>query len=298
MDTAQAASITAILVAYNSEAVIAKALSALDKASHVARIVVVDNASVDNTCDIVSQQFPKVLLIENNTNEGFGRANNLGFKKVETPYALLVNPDAVVCEGCINSLLAAAQLYTDAAILAPQLQDEHGHVHHSYKKSVFDRERSSGEYITPEGDLCADFVSGAVMLLNMKHMRTIGFFDPKIFLYYEDDDICLRARRAGLGVLFIPSAQAIHLMGRSSGEGSKKVEFFKQRHITWSRLYVEEKYHGRKQADKLASKLRWKYAIKAAWYASMVKPARISRYRGRLAGIFDFIDKVQPPTQP
>ncbi|MGE0754553.1 MAG: glycosyltransferase family 2 protein, partial [Alphaproteobacteria bacterium] len=210
------APITAIIVTFNSQDVLAGCLCALRAEPEVARIIVVDNCSTDDTCELVQGKFPDVELVENPRNLGFGWANNIGLEKVTTPYALLINPDAVLQQGALHALLKAASRYHDAAILAPQLADGNGHIHKSYKRSVFAREAWRDNYCEPGGDLCAEFLSGAVWLLNIKHMRSVGFFDTQLFLYYEDDDMCLRARRAGFGLVLVQSARAIHDMGNSS----------------------------------------------------------------------------------
>lgn len=288
------ASVTAILVAYNSEKVIASAIASLLADAEVGRIIVVDNCSKDNTRDMIKRDFPKVTLIENPRNDGFGPANNIALTKVNTDYALLVNPDAVMNAGAVETLLETAGRYKDAAILAPALYDEEGNLHHSFKRNVFDRESARHRIVVPEGDICADFLSGAVMLFNMEIMRQVGFFDPNIFLYYEDDDICLRVRKAGYGLVYVPSARAVHLMGASSGSGNPEAEAFKQKHMAYSRLYIEEKYRGRPAAETLAARLHKQYAIKAALYMLQLNRLRTSRYRGRLAGIAEFIGKEKP----
>lgn len=307
--------VTAILVAYNSAGVIAGALKALLDQPEIAEIMVVDNCSVDDTCELIRRDFPRVRVIENPRNEGFGRANNVALNRVGTAYALLVNPDAVMQPGSVAALLAAAQREPDAAILAPALYDETGELHVSYKKNVFEREaklppplrgrvgvgglsqhdhpgripplptlpRKGGGLGSSPG-----FLSGAVWLLNMKPMKKIGFFDPNIFLYYEDDDLCLRVRQAGCTLVYVPEAKATHLMGRSSGAPKPEGEFFKQGHMAWSRLYIEKKYRGEKAARRLALRQNIKYSFKAAYYLLRLDRMKLARYRGRLAGIFEF----------
>lgn len=287
-------STTAILVAYNSEAVIASALQSLVSAPEIAQVIVVDNCSVDNTIELIRRDFPGVTVIENPRNDGFGPGNNIGLKKVTTPYALLVNPDAVMQPGSIAELLRAAEDHPDAAILGPYLADDDGTYHQSFKHAVFRREKTPGTFTMPEGDCCAEFLSGAVMLWNMRHMKKVGFFDPQIFLFYEDDDICLRVRAAGLGLVYVPSAKVMHLMGASSGEPKPESEFFRQRHMIWSRLYLEEKYRGVKAGMKLARKLELTYSIAAAFYTLRFNKKKLNRYRGRLRGIFEFNEARTP----
>jgi len=281
-------SVTAILVAYNSGAVIEASLSRLIDAPEISEIYVVDNCSTDHTVELIQRDFPKVKLIENPSNLGFGVANNMALGKVRTDYALLINPDAVLQEGAMALLLEAAERYPDAAILAPELRDEKGEIHISYKKSVFEREKNNGLAIIPEGDVCADYLSGAAMLCNMAHWKQVGFFDPKIFLYYEDDDICLRMRKAGFGLVLVPEAKCVHLMGSSSGSANPAGEFFRQKHMIWSRLYVQQKYFGKKSAAKLSAKLRAEYAMKAALYTVLFNKKKLARYKGRLAGTREF----------
>jgi GT2 family glycosyltransferase len=292
----QTAPVTAILVAYNSAKVIGWALRPLLEAPEIARIIVVDNCSHDETCDLVRRDFPTVELIENPRNDGFGRANNLALKIVQTPYALLINPDAALGQGALPELLRAAGEYPDAAIVAPALYDENGRLHHSFKRSVFAREKSAGIFTLPQGDCCADYVSGAAMLLNMELGKKMGFFDPAIFLFYEDDDLCLHARKAGHGLVYAPAARVAHLMGASSGQAKPAADFFKQQHMIWSRLYLEEKYRGGKASKKLATKLRLLYSLRAGFYTLQFNRKKLNRYRGRLAGIFAFSEsKTTPP---
>ena len=281
--------VTAILVAYNSEKVIASAIASLLADAAVEKIIVVDNCSHDNTRDMIRRDFPQVTLIENPRNDGFGPANNIALARVSGDYALLVNPDAVMNAGAIEKLLLASERHPDAAIVAPALYDEQGKLHHSFKRNVFDRESSRDKLVVPEGEMCAEFLSGAVMLFNMELMRQVGFFDPNIFLYYEDDDICLRVRNAGFSLVYVPAAHAVHLMGASSGASRPEAEHFKQKHMAYSRLYVEEKYHGREAAERLAARLHKKYSFKAGFYMLQWNWMKVSRYRGRLTGIAEFL---------
>ena len=278
-------SVTAILVAYNSAGIIGQALASLRGQPDIASVMVVDNCSADKTRDLVTRDFPNVKLLENDRNEGFGRANNRALATVTTPYALLINPDASLAQGALSALLAAAKRNPDAAIIAPMLYDEQGRPDHSYKRNVFEREKKRGDFIIPSGDLCADFLSGAVWLLNMEAMKRIGFFDPAIFLYYEDDDLCLRARQAGYSLVLAHDAAAVHAKGASSGAPKPEVEFNRQKHMIWSRLYIEKKYRGEKAAKRLAARLRVAYFLKAICYGLSLNRRKRNRYRGRLAGI-------------
>lgn len=237
-----------IIVTYNSSAVIANCLASIKED---VKTYVIDNASTDDTCKIVKQAMPNAILIKNDVNLGFGIANNIALEKADTEFCLLLNPDTILNEDTIQKLLEAADNYPQTAIISPALYLENGDIQQSYKMSVFKREQQKSKFIEPSGDLCADCFSGAVMLLRMKCFKEIGFFDPKIFLFYEDDDLCIKAKNAGYGLVLTPDAKVTHLMGASSPSTTKMI-FFKNRHLLWSRLYLQEKYKSKQDARMLA----------------------------------------------
>lgn len=280
--------ISAIIVTYNSADIIEKCLMPLVSASSIKDIYVVDNASVDNTCTLAENKFPQVVLIKPRENIGFGRANNLALEKVVTKYALVINPDTVIEPAALNTLIAAAEKYPNAAIIAPLLVDGEGRVQESYKKDFASREKNSGEFIIPEGDICADFLLGAAWLLNMEHMKKIGFFDEKIFLYYEDDDLCCRVKRAGFDLVLTPHAKAVHLIGKSTTP-SKKSDFIKQSNMAWSRLYMEKKYHGQGRAAILSLKLLGLAVLKSALYLLTLNGSKFTRHKARAYGVVRFL---------
>ncbi len=279
--------VTVVIVTYNSAAVIADCLASV--VGEVAQVIVVDNNSSDTTGEIIQTAFPQVEYRKQSSNIGFGCANNLALAEVDTPYALLLNPDAVMQPGALIALLEAAARYPEAAILAPRLYDAAGQLQHSYKADIFTRDLPGRAPAPPlaEGDVCADFLSGAVMVLHMQHMRQVGFFDPAIFLYYEDDDICLRVRQHGYGLVWVSGAAAVHLCGQSSPATAASLRF-KNAHITWSRLYLEQKYHGRKRAIWLALRLVVRYGVKSLCYLLLCNRAKTLRSYARMRAAIRF----------
>ena len=277
--------LTAVIVTYNSAKVLPTCMDALYRDPRVAHVVVSDNASADDTRALVRAKFPAATLLAHARNLGFGVANNRALEKVETPYALLTNPDAVLAPGAAAQLLAAAERYPDAAIIAPLLTDAKGNPRASFKTNVFHRERHRGKFHAPEGDVCAEFLSGAVWLVRMDAWRALGGFDENIFLFHEDDDMCLRARAAGYGLVLAAAARAAHGQGQSSAR-SFKSEWRKQYHLGWSRSYLGLKYGkagAGRQAGKAASQalislltLRfgkaWKHFARACGLIAPQKP--------------------------
>jgi GT2 family glycosyltransferase len=248
-------SVSAILVSFNSSRVLPDAIRSVVLQPEITKIIMVDNASTDDSCELVGRLFPQVEIIRSDENLGFGRANNIALKIVATPYALLINPDASLNDGSIRSLIEVMQANPECAIAAPVLYDSKGNPLESYKRNVFDREKHKYPYTPPDGNLCADFLSGAVWLMRIEHMKSFGLFNPDLFLYYEDDDLCMSARKCGFSLILCTQARAQHNMGTSS-ETVGDIRALKQHHLMLSRLIIEEKYHGIIAAKKLAA--RWK----------------------------------------
>jgi N-acetylglucosaminyl-diphospho-decaprenol L-rhamnosyltransferase len=230
--------ITVIIVTYNSSHILPQSLPALAGHPHV---IVVDNGSSDRSTDLVAQLLPQAQVLRAGKNLGFGRANNLGLAQVATEYALLLNPDSLLEPGTLASLMQAARRYPEAALLAPKLYDAPGVLGECYRRAF--HEDPGGPRIDPDGDLCTDFLTGAAMLLNMALMRRVGFFDPWFFLYFEDDDLCLRARRAGHPLVLVHDARVQHQARRSSAP-SMRLSFLRTYALTLSKFYIQRKYLG------------------------------------------------------
>jgi GT2 family glycosyltransferase len=138
-------------------------------------------------------------------------------------------------------------------------------------------------YFVPEGPLCAGHLSGAVLLARVEAVRRIGGFDSNIFLYYEDDDLCIRMRQAGLSLILVPEARATHIGGGSSRPGLA-IHWRKFWHMAWSRLYIEAKYHGRAAAAKVAVRHAPRFLAKAIGYALVLNRRKSVRDAARFAG--------------
>lgn len=234
--------ITVILVTYNSSGILEQALEPLRQ--H-AQVIVVDNGSEDGTAQRVRAQLPQALLIENPANIGYGRANNLALERVQTPFALLLNPDCRLQPGTLEALLAAALRYPEAALLSPKLYDAPGQLGLCYRPAFYKPQPAAVD--DPAGDVCADFLSGAALLLRMQTMRSVGFFDPWFFLYMEDDDLCERTRRAGHALVLVADAAVLH-RARQSSRPNPELAFRRDYCLTLSKFYIQRKYFGTARA--------------------------------------------------
>ncbi len=257
------ADVTVVIVTFNSAKVIGGCLSSLP---NECRVVCVDNASTDDTLAVINATKPDAVVLVNHENFGFGCACNIGASMGSSSFVLLLNPDARLQKNALEEMLNAAARYPDAAIIAPLLFFENNQPQLSYRNSIFAARplflrKRWGKYVVPEGEICADFVSGACMLVRMSCFGHEPLFDENIFMFYEDDDLCLRTRNKGFSIILTPQASVLHQRGASSGFSAKS-EALKNYHFTKSRIYLENKYNGAGEALWLAVKLTLKHFFK------------------------------------
>lgn len=275
--------VSTVTVTHHSAAVIESCIRSVAKA---ARVVVVDNASDDGTPDVVRRILPSAVVVENAVGRGFGNGCNQGLERVETEYALLLGPDSTIDDRSLALLVEAADAWPEAGMLGPSIIAPDGHVEPSHDLGLFERMNAPKRMdlqFQPEGPLCAEHLSGAVLLVRMATLAQVGFFDRNIYLYYEDDDLCIRMRRAGHSLVLVPDARATHIGGGSS-RPSVHHRWEKFWHMAWSRLYIEAKYKGRSAAFASALAVLPKFTGKALGYALTLNKWKAVRDAARLAG--------------
>ncbi len=259
--------VAVVVVIHHSRAVIESCLNSVQRCG---QIVVVDNASDDDGVSIVRRVAPQAEIVENRVGVGYGNGANQGLRRVDREFVLLVNPDAVVLPGAVETLVAAADRYPEAGLLAPLVMNPDGSIEPSYDVRLFDRgrygDRKRQSMPVPDGDVCAEFVSGAVVMVRMEALRRIGGFDPRFFLYFDDDDMCMALRAAGYTVLLTPLARVTHV-GGGSVRPSLHYRWEKFWHLAWSRLHFEAKHRGRTAARWLALTKTVRHGAKALGYS-------------------------------
>ena len=207
-----------LVVSYNANAWIELCLKSVLASSMATDILVIDNASIDDTCEIIQTHFPDVLLKKNEINLGFGRANNIGLKyALENAYnyVLLINQDVQVSPEMLKRLVERAEEMPEFAVLSP--------IHLNGKRDNFDSRffnylvSGCSPYIT---DIIlkkayypvygCGFVNAAVWLMTKQCITTVGGFDPLFFHTGEDVDYCSRILRKGLKIGICPEIYAYH----------------------------------------------------------------------------------------
>lgn len=271
-----AASVTAIVVSYDSAEVLPACLDAL--AAEGVPAIVVDNASGDASREVASAKGARVIA--NARNEGYGRANNAGVAAATTPYVLIVNPDLELGRGAAAALVAAAGRYPDAGMLAPRIVEPSGRIFLQPRSLLSpDHLNRSGAMIVPEGDACLPFLSGACLLIRRELFLALGGFDPAIFLFYEDDDLCRRMRDAGHALIHVHGGEARHGRGRSTAPSPQR-RFKARWHLAWSERYIARKY-GLPEPGPIRTLENF---AKAIGYGLLLRREKMSAHAGSVAG--------------
>lgn len=275
------ASVTAIIVTYNS-AHCSQALG--EQLAQWPHVIVVDNGSADGTPAQMRAAIPQAQVLELGENRGFGAANNAALRQVQTPYALLMNPDCAVQAADAKALLASMAQWPQAAIMVPQLVEGSGtpQVNYGWIRHLWAARGPAAEAVTCVGNAC-----GAAMLLRLSAMPTRDWFDTRFFLYYEDEDLCLRLFEAGTPVLVEPSVHVAHAnRGSVRGPRPLKVEYGRGYHHARSKVLFTAKHLGTDAAVRHRRR-----ALAGAVGLLLLRvlapsPKHVARVWGRLVGLW------------
>lgn len=272
--------VTVVVVTYNSAHCLPMLAPLL---SICPNLVISDNGSDDDTALKAQSLWPHAAVLAHGQNLGFGAANNRALAKVKTPFALLLNPDCELSGLQLKQLLAAAEQFPEAALLAPQLIDTKGELETNYR---WPSTQWSSKGPEASGPACVGFVCGAAMLLRMAACQHTGFFDETFFLYYEDDDLCLRFFKARLPMVIVPSVLALHRSrGSVKGKSPWRSEYWRGYHHAQSKLIFASKHGSPEIAQRLRRKLIWQTSLTLPLRVVLFSPKLIARMWGRLMGV-------------
>ncbi|MEN6332829.1 MAG: glycosyltransferase family 2 protein [Phycisphaerales bacterium] len=202
-------------------------------------VILVDNASSDDTAAMVRTEFPQVLLTANPDNRGFAAGNNQGFERARGRYILMLNPDTVVLDNAIAKTIRYADEHAEAGVVGCRVlwpnrewqstcfrfhslsQIALGSVaffrmHRFFQWSILHPDRYMNLDFTAEQDV--DVVAGCFFLIPRQVLTKVGRLDESFFMYGEEAEFCHRVHRAGWRVRYFPGAQIVHIYGGSSNQ--------------------------------------------------------------------------------
>ncbi len=255
--------LSVILVSYNVRHFLEEALYAVEQALEglQAEIIVVDNASVDDSVAMVRSRFPHVRLMANQDNTGFAVANNQAIRQASGRYILLLNPDTVVGEDAFHKCLAFMDAHPDAGALGARMIDGGGQFLPESKRGfptpfaafckafglsrLFPRSSIFNRYylghLSQHQTVPVDVLAGAFMFMRREALDRAGLLDEQFFMYGEDIDLSFRIQQSGFVNYYFPDVTIIHYKGESTRRGSLQyIRIFYQAMILFARKY----FHG------------------------------------------------------
>ncbi|MDM8567023.1 glycosyltransferase family 2 protein [Candidatus Halobeggiatoa sp. HSG11] len=276
--------VSVIIVSFNTRDLLRDCLNTLIKeAGNINyEIIVIDNASKDDSANMVATEFPDIKLICSTENLGFAAANNLGFAQAQGDYIVLLNSDAFLWPHALERSLEYIQAnpkigiggarlinpdesWQPSARLFPSLLNHLiviSGLANKYPKSKFFG-RMDRTWADTNQAASVDWVPGAFSIMPRKVLEKVGYFDEQFFLYCEEVDLCKRFKMAGYEVYYWPDVTVIHLGGESSksltdlemSTSGKQINlwqirstllYYRKHHgliITWLWMQLENNWH-------------------------------------------------------
>lgn len=200
-------------------------------------VFVADNDSRDGSVEMVRAEFPQAQLIANDRNLGFAAANNPAIAKSKGEFVLLLNPDAEVVDGALQQMVAFMRQNQHVGILGPKLLGADGQIQPSVRRDptilsqtmimfklmpFFSGLGPLRRYLAKDFDYArpvqVEQIMGAAYLIRRSVITAIGGLDERFFIWFEEVDLCKRARQAGFQVWYTPEATIRHMKGESFGQ--------------------------------------------------------------------------------
>jgi N-acetylglucosaminyl-diphospho-decaprenol L-rhamnosyltransferase len=259
-------------------------------------VIVVDNASTDDSVEMVRNEFPRVHCIDNPDNRGFPAANNQGIAIAQGRHILLLNSDTETVGDALATMVAFADTHPQVGVVGPQLLNADGSVQSSRRRlptlatAFFEstwlqpwapRRLLERYYVLDQPDdvtLDVDWVKGAALMARREAVEQVGLMDDGYFMYSEELDWCRRFREAGWRVVYLPTAQIVHYEGKSS----EQVLPARHIHFQTSKVRYFHKFHGPIVAELLRwfllASYAWQLGVEGAkWLIGHRRPLRASR---------------------
>jgi N-acetylglucosaminyl-diphospho-decaprenol L-rhamnosyltransferase len=253
--------LSVVTVSYNTRELLRACLTSV--ASTLAptltyEVIVVDNASGDESASMVRDEFPWVSVIANGDNRGFAAASNQGLQESRGRCVVLLNPDTVVKPSALQCMRTTLEAHRDVVAVGPKLVYPNGELQHSAFKfptltmifldffSLHHRlwdSRLNGRYprklYERAEPFAVDHPLGAALMTKREVIEQVGLLDERFYMYCEEIDWCMRMKNSGGRILCVPEAEIVHHVAQSTSQFS--TQMYVELHRSRYRLY--EKHH-------------------------------------------------------
>jgi GT2 family glycosyltransferase len=252
--------ISVVIVCWNAKDYLKLCLESLASAPprRSMEVLVVDNASADDSVEMIETKFPWVKLIKSSENLGFSKGNNVAIRQAQGRYIALINPDVIVLPGCLDTLAGFLDQHPKVGNVGPRVFNPDMTQQSTCRRfptlwnnfcsatalaTTFTKSRVlAGEHMwffSHDRTIAVDVLVGCFSMIRRETFDTVGLLDENLFMYGDDVDWCRRARNAGWEVVFYPGARAIHDRGKITAPYPVRFALAQQRSV----LYYWSKHH-------------------------------------------------------
>jgi N-acetylglucosaminyl-diphospho-decaprenol L-rhamnosyltransferase len=275
-----------VILNWNVRDLLKRCLASIRSSRYTIEMIVVDNASTDDSVAMVRDQYPQVAVIVNDINRGFTGGNNQGIAAAQGRYVMVLNPDTEIMDQALDRLVDYLEAEPQVGAVGPMLLNPDrsiqpsrrrfptvltGFFESTWLQSLAPRaalRRYYMEDVPANVVQDVDWLNGACALFRREVFDRVGVYDEvNFFMYSEELDLCRRIKEAGWRIAYVPDAQVVHYEGRSSEQAVAA------RHIRFntSKVRYFRKWHGRVAAGTLRawllSQYVWQIGLEAIKYA-------------------------------
>jgi GT2 family glycosyltransferase len=304
-----------VILCWNDRKVIGECLRSIYAETRLDsfEILVSDNGSTDGCIEFIRENYPQVQVIENGRNLRFAKANNVAIRASRGQYILILNPDTIIHDGCLDKTVAYADQHPEIGAVGCRVLNSDG----SYQLSAQPFPTVFREYITAlrlqwlgylsewflgdsyqgwkgETERRVDWITGCFMLVRGDLLKRLGGFDEQFFYYYEDTDLSRRIWEAG-PIVYTPVGTITHLKGHSTSQRLPPLTFAVDSQVTRYLYYY--KYYGKHGVRRARRVALLAFAVRRAGYGliQLIKPTELRKRRLELLkGLFQWNYRVDP----
>ena len=264
--------ITVVINTFKSEDIIRSCLNSIDPS---VKVIVVENSKNNEFKSMLETNYSNVKCFLTGDNLGYARGNNFGLSKVNSQYALILNPDAILHPETLDNFLLSAKKFQDFSIMGPAKQDEYSKIDlHKNKNDIFE----------------VDKVKGFAMFLNLNQFKDIGFFDDNFFIYLEEIDLCKRLKDERKKIYLNKGLLIEHSGGSSHNRSINfEMELSRNWHWMWSKFYFNKKHYGYLFALLTVSGSFISSILKYLFYSLTFNKSKKKIYLQRFSGLINSI---------